>query len=84
MFDEQSMRISDQLSGYDETSPNSDDQSKVLGSQPAIGYSNANGNAQSSPSIAVPITVKDNILKVNLCLWYMACSVLLFTIAVVL
>lgn len=65
IFDGQSMRISDQLSNYDDTSPINEDQSKMFGNQQqTVNYSNANGNP-SSPSVPVPVKVKDNILKVQ-------------------
>lgn len=57
------MKISDQLSNYDDVSPTNEDQAIIQDSQPAINYSNTNGTA--SPSVPVPTNVKENILKVN-------------------
>ena len=57
------MKISDQLSSYDDASPTNEDQATVQDSHPTISYSNTNGNA--SPSMPVPTNVKENILKVN-------------------
>jgi len=49
------MSISDQLSNYDDISPTND---KILGSQLNI--------STQSPSMAVPVQVKENILKVHI------------------
>ena len=57
------MKISDQLSSYDDASPTNEDQPKVQDNQPSIDYSNTNGSA--SPSVPVPTNIKENILKVN-------------------
>lgn len=61
IFEGQPIRISDQLSNYDDTSPN-EDHSKVATNHSTIDFSNANGSAQS-PVVAVPVKVKENILK---------------------
>ena len=76
------IRIGDQLSGYDDTSPTNEDQSKLRDSQPAINYSNTNGNTQS-PRVAVPTNIKENILKVNYVI-ILACTLYMFTIVIVL
>ena len=57
------MRISDQLSNYDDTSPTSEEKSKLHNSQPAMNYSSTNGSPQS-PSVVVPTKIRENILKV--------------------
>ena len=61
------MRISDQLSNYDDVSPSNEDQSKVLSSQSTINHSNTSSNVQlSGMAVPVPAKVKENILKVRL------------------
>lgn len=62
IFEGQPIKISDQLSNYDDTSPN-EDHSKVATNHSTIDFSKANGSAQS-PVVAVPVKVKENILKV--------------------
>lgn len=57
------MRISDQLSNYDDDeSPTNDNQSTR---HPNINHSHINGGVQS-PSVAVPAQIKENILKVDI------------------
>lgn len=79
LFDEQCMRISDQLSNYDDTSPSTEDQSKVLSSQKTINHPNTSSSVQLSgtavavPAMAVPAKVKENILKVSFMVTFIPC-----------
>ena len=57
------MRIGEQLSNYDDTSPTSEEQSKLHNSQPVMNCSSTNANSQS-PIVVVPAKIRENILKV--------------------
>ena len=69
IFDEQCMRISDQLSNYDDASPSTEDQSKELRSQQATNCSNTSGNAKltvpAPAKVAIPAKLRGNILQVH-------------------
>ena len=68
------MRISDQLSNYDDASPSTEDQSKELKSQQTTNCSNTSGNAKLTDTavavpapakVAIPAKLRGNILQVH-------------------